>query len=78
MTALEELSLHNNKLTGGLEPLRGCTALKGLNLDNNPVTGDLGPLRGCASLKYLSLEHTRLVVTSEDRARLPLSIISYL
>ena len=53
LPALEELRLQGNQLTGGLEPLRGCTALKTLGLQGNRLTGGLEPLRGCTVLGVL-------------------------
>ena len=53
LPALEELRLQGNQLTGGLEPLRGCTALKMLGLQGNRLTGGLEPLRGCTVLGVL-------------------------
>ena len=49
----DTLDLDHNKLTGGLEPLRGCTALDLLYLDDNKLTGGLEPLRGCTALHIL-------------------------
>merc|ERR1740130_1216625 len=43
LPALEELLLDNNELTGGLEPLRGCTELSELSLATNLLTGSLEP-----------------------------------
>ena len=60
LPALQVLMLHNNQLTGGLEPLRGCTALQVLSLCNNRLTGDLEPLRGCTALRELGLEKNQL------------------
>ena len=47
-------------MTGGLEPLRGCTALQHLSLDGNQLTGGLGPLRGCTALRELMLEDNNM------------------
>ena len=52
-TPCRELFLHDNQLSGGLEPLRGCTALLTLHLDNNQLTGGLEPIRGCKVLQEL-------------------------
>ena len=49
----------SNRLTGGLEPLRGCTALRELDLYLNLLTGSLEPLRGCKALQLLDLSHNR-------------------
>ena len=60
LPALQKLFLHNNQLTGTLEPLRGCTALQLLSLsNNNNLTGDLEPLRGCTALRELLLSNNR-------------------
>ena len=37
LPALRELDLGDNELTGGLEPLQGCTALQALFLQNNQL-----------------------------------------
>ena len=60
LPALQKLFLHNNQLTGTLEPLRGCTALQLLSLsNNNNLTGDLEPLRSCTALRELLLSNNR-------------------
>jgi len=53
LPALQVLVLDHNQLTGGLEPLRGCTALEELSLSGNRLTGGLDPLRGCTALREL-------------------------
>ena len=69
LPALEKLELGgNNQLTGGLEPLRGCTGLKVPDLPGNEfhpragnqLTGGLEPLRGCTGLQTLSLSSNLL------------------
>ena len=64
LPALQELHIRGtwtgNTLTGGLEPLRGCTALQNLSLDNNQLTGGLEPLRGCKALQSLKLSGNKL------------------
>ena len=40
----------HNHLTGGLEPLKGCTLLLGLYLSRNRITGSLEPLQSCTAL----------------------------
>ena len=69
LPALQRLELGgNNQLTGGLEPLRGCTGLKVLDLAGNEfypragnqLTGGLEPLRGCTGLQTLSLSSNLL------------------
>ena len=69
LPALQRLELGgNNQLTGGLEPLRGCTGLKVLDLPGNEfhpragnqLTGGLEPLRGCTGLQTLSLSSNLL------------------
>ena len=60
LPALQDLCLSANHLTGGLEPLRGCTALHSLSLHNNEITGGLDPIRGCTALQTLNLCHNSL------------------
>ena len=60
LPALEELLLDNNELTGGLEPLQGCTALYDLDLSVNKLSGTLEPLRGCTELEELNLYSNQL------------------
>jgi len=37
--------LSNNNITGGLEPLQGCTALLELYMSYNQLNGNLDPLK---------------------------------
>ena len=61
LPALQELHLNGNQLTGGLEPLSGCTGLKKLLLyANRFLTGGLELLRGCTVLQELSLHNNQL------------------
>ena len=69
LPALQELHMYNNQLTGGLEPLRGCTALQQLDLGDNELTGGLEPLRGCTALQALFLQNNQLVPTDEDKSQ---------
>ena len=48
LPALQILDLSCNRLTGGLEPLSGCTSLQSLSLFNTRLTGGLEPLQGLA------------------------------
>ena len=50
---LREIFFTNNKLSGSLEPLRGCTALQDVVLDSNQLTGGLQPLQSCTALQAL-------------------------
>ena len=45
------LGLGGNKLSGGLEPLKGCTALQHLYMDGNQLTGGLEALQSCTALQ---------------------------
>ena len=64
---MQTLRLSHNNLTGGLEPLRGCTALQRLDLQYfNQLTGGLEPLRGCTALQTLYLMGNPLTPTEED------------
>ena len=56
LPALQELGLVGNLLSGGLEPLQGCTGLRRLRLSHNKFTGTLEPLRGCTALHTLRLD----------------------
>ena len=60
LPALRELSLSENLLTGGLEPLQACTALQELRLQENQLTGGLTPLQGCTALQELLLHGNKL------------------
>ena len=61
LPALQKLDLsHNDHLTGGLEPLRGCTALLELDLCYNKLSGELEPLRSCTALQQLLLQSNQL------------------
>ena len=60
LPALQVLYLSTNQLTGGLEPLRGCTALRELEISYCNLTGTLEPLRGCTALQLLSLAYNQL------------------
>ena len=60
--------MEGNQLTGGLEPLRGCTALRALCLEGNHLTGLFEPLLGCTMLRTLSLEENNLMPTNKDKA----------
>ena len=40
-TALHELDLYGNQLTGSLEPLQQCTELTGFDVRGNQLTGGL-------------------------------------
>ena len=61
LPALRELSLSDNYLEGGLEPLQGCTALQELDLSGmSNMTGGLKPLQGCTALRILDLHDNRL------------------
>jgi hypothetical protein len=64
-TALKELRLANNELTGGLGPLRSCTSLQWLELGHKQLTGGLEPLRGCTALAALELEGNQLTGSLE-------------
>ena len=55
LPALQVLELTQNRLTGGLGPLRRCTSLQCLQLSGNQLTGGLEPLRGCTALRILEL-----------------------
>ena len=68
LPALQLLNLHNNELTGGLEPLRSCTALLALSLGSNQLTGRLEPLRACTALRELDLENNRTTPSEEEKA----------
>ena len=59
LPALQVLQLPYNNLTGGLEPLQGCTALRYLDVGHNKLTGGLEPLRGCTALETLWLAYNR-------------------
>ena len=59
------LSLSRNRLTGTLEPLKGCTALRELRLSHNRLTGSLEPLKGCTFLHGLSIHHNLLTGSLE-------------
>ena len=65
LPALEELLLDNNELTGGLEPLLGCTALWDLDLSCNKLSGTLEPLRSCPMLEELNLYNNQLTGSLE-------------
>ena len=69
LPVLQVLSLSFNLLTGGLEPLQGCTALRHLQLQHNDFPGDLGPLRGCAALQYLDISYNRELTGSLEPLR---------
>ena len=60
LPALQVLHLSFNSLSGGLEPLRGCTALRELEISQNNLTGSLEPLRGCTALQLLSLAYNQV------------------
>ena len=62
---LQVLSLSRNRLTGTLEPLKGCTALRELRLSHNRLTGSLEPLKGCTFLHGLSIHHNLLTGSLE-------------
>ena len=64
-TALKELRLANNELTGRLGPLRSCTSLQWLELGHKQLTGGLEPLRGCTALAALELEGNQLTGSLE-------------
>ena len=53
MQALQKLDCSHNHITGGLEPLRGCTALTQLWATHNQLVGGLEPLEGCKALQGL-------------------------
>ena len=60
LPALQVLGMSCNHLSGGLEPLRGCTALRELNLARNQIQGGLEPLSGCTALKWIDLTRNQL------------------
>ena len=61
LPALQELDLVGcTDLSGGLEPLQGCTGLRKLCLSYNKFTGTLEPLRGCTALHTLRLDNNQL------------------
>ena len=60
LPALQALFMYRNALTGGLEPLIGCTALRELDLSDNRLTGGLEPLRGCTALHMLDIYGNQL------------------
>ena len=60
LPALQVLQLSFNSLSGGLEPLRGCTALQVLEISQNNLTGSLEPLRGCTALQLLDLAYNQV------------------
>lgn len=62
---LVHLSLSRNRLTGTLEPLRGCTALRELDVSRNRLTGSLEPLESCTLLHGLDITHNLLTGTLE-------------
>lgn len=57
--------LLGNHLSGGLEPLRGCTGLQVLGIGSNELTGGLEPLTGCTALQKLYLSHNQLTGSLE-------------
>ena len=65
LPALQELALSSNALTGGLEPLQGCTGLQQLDLNFNQLTGGLEPLRRCTALQTLILSNNQLAAGLE-------------
>ena len=61
LPALQELHLNGNQVTGGLEPLSGCTGLTKLLLyANHFLTGGLEPLQGCTALQTLDVGNNKL------------------
>ena len=60
LPVLQNLDLSFNELTGGLEPLSGCTSLQEISLFQNRLTGGLEPLRGCTALRSLSLHNNKI------------------
>jgi len=67
---LRRLELSDNRLTGGLENLAGCTNLKMLNLSGNKIKDvkALEPLKSLANLKSLDLFNCD--VTSSETYRM--------
>ena len=58
---LQRLDLSRNMLTGGLEPIMGCTALQELNIYCNHISGGLEPIAGFKALQELELCDNQLV-----------------
>ena len=60
LPALQGLFLFHNRMTGGLDSLKGCKALRELDLSHNTFNGGLEPLMECAQLEGIDLSHNRL------------------
>lgn len=66
-TALKDLLLHGNQLTGTLAPLKGCAAsLSTVNLNNNQLSGSLEPLMACNALALLDLRYMEMHLAPSD------------
>ena len=59
-TAVEELDISDNHITGNLSALVGFRVLRGLSLSNNLLWGGLEPLQGCKALLGLQCSHNCL------------------
>ena len=57
---LQVLFLSRNRLTGSLEPLKGCTALRELDVSHNFLSGSLEPLKSLTLLHGLDVSHNKL------------------
>ena len=69
MQALQKLDCSHNHITGGLDPLRGCTALTQLWATHNQLVGGLEPLEGCKALQGLcNLRHSNLWEPAQYRS----------
>ncbi|XP_037077422.1 acidic leucine-rich nuclear phosphoprotein 32 family member A-like [Pollicipes pollicipes] len=66
---LRKLEVSDNRISGGLNALAGCTALKSLNLSGNRIKDleSLKPLADLANLKNLDLFHCE--VTNLEKYR---------
>ena len=60
LTALQELHLGDNQLTGGLEALQGCPALQTLYLEGNQLTTLPESIGQLSTLEGLDLEGNHL------------------
>ena len=59
-TAVEELDISDNHITGNLSALVGFQVMRGLSLSNNLLSGGLEPLQGCKALLGLQCSHNCL------------------
>ena len=67
-TAIEELEISNNHVTGGIEPLKGCTLLRELDLSHNWLSGGLESLYSCTALQFVYLLANEFVASYHVKA----------